>query len=150
MRLTKKSTNAKSAWPAFLRVHAVLVAEIEKRLKAKKLPALEAYDVLWALEQAPQQKLRMHELSNALVVTRSNLTRLIDRLEAQELVKRERDPEDRRGAFAVLTGSGRRLRREIWPTYEAAIAKLFDGKLSASEARLLRDVFARLVELTPR
>jgi DNA-binding MarR family transcriptional regulator len=146
----KKSTNTKSAWPAFLRAHAVLVAEIESRLKAKGLPALETYDVLWALEQAPGQKLRMHELSNAMVVTRSNLTRLVDRLEVQELVKRERDPNDRRGAFAVLTGSGRRLRREMWPSYEATIDELIDGKLSASEARLLREVFVRLVELVPR
>jgi DNA-binding MarR family transcriptional regulator len=128
----------------------VLVAEIEKRLKAQELPALETYDVLWALEQAPQQKLRMYELSDALVVTRSNLTRLVDRLEAQKLVERERDPDDRRGSFAVLTSSGRRLRREIWPTYEAAIAELFDERLSASEVRLLREVFTRLVALTAR
>lgn len=146
----QKSTSPRSAWLGFLRAHAVLVGEVERRLKSKGLPALETYDVLWALEQAPGQKLRMHELSDAVVVTRSNLTRLVDRLEMQKLVERERDPDDRRGAFAVLSTAGRRLRREMWPTYEAAINELFDTQLSGSEARLLRDVLTRLTkEATP-
>src|ERR1700730_2294233 len=90
------------AWPAFLKAHAVLVERVEERLKASRLPDLAWYDVLWALECAPQNRLRMHELAAHTVITRSNLTRLVDRLEAAGLVVRDRDCTDPRGSYAVM------------------------------------------------
>src|SRR5262245_59727794 len=92
-----------SAWPAFIRSHAVLIGRVEARLAAGGLPPLAWYDVLWALERVPRGRVRMHELADAVVITRSNLTRLVDRLEAAGLVRRDRCCADRRGAEAVLT-----------------------------------------------
>lgn len=134
-----------SPWPAFLTAHAVLVGKVEERLKQAGLPELSWYDVLWALERSGPGRLRMHELADAVVISRSNLTRLVDRLEAERLVARERCLDDRRSAFAVLTPAGRRLRRRMWPVYAAAIEELFDRHLLPAERQALSGMLARLL-----
>ena len=136
----------RSAWPAFVTAHALVVGAIEERLTQTGLPELAWYDVLWALERAPQDRLRMHELATATVITRSNLTRLVDRLEKAGLVARERDEEDRRGAFAVLTPAGRQLRGRMWKVYGRAIEELFENHLSPAEAAALRACLLRVIE----
>jgi len=133
------------AWPLFLTVHARLLEQVEARLKAAGLPELAWYDVLWALERAPEGRLRMHELADALVVSRSNLTRLVDRLEAAGLAERARGGEDRRGAYAVLTAAGRGLRARMWPVYADAIDELFDRRLSAAENVALAQILKKLM-----
>jgi DNA-binding MarR family transcriptional regulator len=145
-RRSASSSVARSAWPAFLTAHAVLVSEVERRLKEAELPELAWYDVLWALERAPKRRLRMHELADAVVVSRSNLTRLADRLESNGLVSRERCDDDRRSSFAVLTDAGSEMRKRMWPVYRAAIEELFDDHLSADEQASLRAVLQRLLE----
>jgi len=134
-----------SAWPALLTARALVVERIEARLAEAGLPELAWYDVLWALERAPRGRLRMHELAAQMVMTRSNLTRLVDRLEAADLVTRERDAEDRRGAFAVLTPAGRELRAKMWKVYGRAIDDLFDHHLSADETAALRACLLRVI-----
>jgi DNA-binding MarR family transcriptional regulator len=134
-----------SAWPAVLTVRALVVDAIERLLAEAELPDLSWYDVLWALEQAPHGRLRMHELASRTVTTRSNLTRLVDRLEAAGLVTRERDGEDRRGAFAVLTAAGRQMRARMWKVYGPAIEELFDRHLGAEESAALRAGLLRVI-----
>jgi DNA-binding MarR family transcriptional regulator len=135
-----------SVWPLFLTAHAVLVEAIERRLAAAGQPPLAWYDVLWALERAPDQRLRMSELADKTVLSRSNLTRLADRLEDAGLLRRERADEDRRGAFAVLTEQGRATRRTMWPAYRAAIRDLFESHLTEEEAVLLGGVLRRMLD----
>jgi DNA-binding MarR family transcriptional regulator len=139
-------TKPSSAWPALLTARALVVDAIERRLAEVELPELAWYDVLWALERAPSGRLRMHELASQTVITRSNITRLVDRLETAGLVARERDGKDRRGAFALLTPGGRRMRGEMWKVYGKAIAQLFDGHLSEAEAATLRACLLRIIE----
>lgn len=134
-----------SAWPAFLTAQALVVGAIEARLADAGLPELAWYDVLWALERAPRGRLRMHELASATVITRSNLTRLVDRLEKAGAVARERDDADRRGAFAVLTPAGRQLRGRMWKVYGPAIEGLFDRHLNPDEAAVLRTCLLRVI-----
>jgi DNA-binding MarR family transcriptional regulator len=135
-----------SAWPALLTARVLIVDEVERRLADAGLPELAWYDVLWALERAAAGRLRMHELASQTVITRSNITRLVDRLEAAGLVARERDGDDRRGAFALLTSAGRRMRSQMWKVYGAAITQLFDAHLSEEEATMLRACLLRIVE----
>lgn len=135
-----------SAWPRFVTAYALVIARIEERLKAAGLPELAWYDVLWALERAPRSRLRMHELAENTVISRSNLTRLVDRLEAASLVTRDRDCLDRRGAFAVLTPTGRAVRRKMWTVYGPAISELFDGHLNAAEALQMRSILDRILQ----
>jgi DNA-binding MarR family transcriptional regulator len=135
-----------SAWPALLTAHALMERAIESRLASAGLPDLACYDALWVLEQAPGTRLRMHELASRMVITRSSITRLIDRLEAAGLVQRERAGDDRRGAFAVLTAAGRDLRRRMWGVYRPAIHDLFDRHLSEAESTALRACLSRIAE----
>jgi DNA-binding MarR family transcriptional regulator len=135
-----------STWALYLTAHAVLVEKIEQRFSAAGMPPFGWYDVLWGLERADGQRLRMHELAEKTVISRSNLTRLVDRLEAAGLVARERAPEDRRGAFAVLTADGKAMRRKMWPVYAAAIKEFFEDHISESQAAELGEVLRRILQ----
>ena len=135
-----------SAWAALLTARALVVEAIEKLLADAELPELAWYDVLWALEQAPAGRLRMHELAAQTVITRSNMTRLVDRLEEARLVSRQRDPEDRRGAFAQLTPAGKQMRARMWKVYGPAIAEFFDDHVSEAEATAMRACLLRIIE----
>jgi len=88
----------------------------------------------------------MHELADLVVLSRSNLTRLVDRLEKARLVHRVPSQDDRRGAYAEITAQGRKLRRRMWPVYAVAIDDLFGAHLTKAEAesvgRALREVLA--------
>jgi DNA-binding MarR family transcriptional regulator len=139
-------TTKGSVWAVFLTAHAVLIEEIEARLAAADLPPLGWYDVLWALERAGARRLRMRELADMTVISRSNLTRLVDRLESAALVERERAEEDRRGAFAVITTQGRVMRKKMWPVYSAAIKELFEDHISEREAAQMGDTLRRMLE----
>ena len=138
--------SARHAWAVFLTAHAVLVEAVEARLTEAGLPPLAWYDLLWALERAGDGRRRMHELADLVVLSRSNLTRLVDRLERARLVRRVRSEDDRRGAYAEITAEGRKLRRKMWPVYAAAIDQLFGAHLTKAEAesvgRALRKVLA--------
>jgi DNA-binding MarR family transcriptional regulator len=133
------------AWALLLAAHAVLVERMEAALAEAGLPPLGWYDVLWELEKAAGGKLRMHELAGRVVLSRSNLTRLADRLEEEKLIIREAAREDRRGAYCVLTQAGIAMRRKMWPVYRQAIEAHFSGHLNEREAETLSTCFERLV-----
>ncbi|NRR29655.1 MarR family transcriptional regulator [Oxalobacteraceae bacterium] len=141
-----KKPSDTSSWPALLTAHAVLTERIEQQLARSELPPLAWYDVLWALERAPAQRLRMHELATHIVLTRSNLSRLVDRLQAAGLLERLADPEDKRGAYAVLTAQGLAMRRKIWPVYSSAIEALYDSHLDVEEQRVLNAALRKILD----
>jgi DNA-binding MarR family transcriptional regulator len=145
--MTRPATPSTSSetWALLLTAHAVLLGAMEKRLKNAGFPPLAWYDVLWALERAPDQRLRMHALADQLVLTRFNATRLVDRLVKAGLVARRKSAEDKRGLHAVLTGKGRALRRQMWPVYRDAIAELFNRHLDDGEHDALQAVMRRLL-----
>ena len=133
-----ESSNA--AWRLFLTTHAKLITLIEQELAQAGLPPLAWYDVLLALSESPEHRLRMHELAETMVLDRSNLTRLVDRLESKGLVCRKSCPTDRRGAFAAITEQGLAMRQQMWPVYEQAIAKYFASHLTDTEVEVLSKV----------
>ena len=136
---------ASHAWAVFLTAHAVLVEAVEARLAKAGLPPLAWYDVLWALERYGGGRRRMHELADLVVLSRSNLTRLVDRLEKARLVRRVPSEDDRRGAYAEITAEGRNLRRRMWPAYAAAIEELFGARLSGAEAEAVGRALERVL-----
>ncbi|MGH7549421.1 MAG: MarR family winged helix-turn-helix transcriptional regulator [Gemmatimonadota bacterium] len=134
-----------AAWRAFLVAHARIVEAIERDLaEAGSLP-LSWYEVLIALGEAPDRRLRMHELADAVLLSPSGLSRLVDRLEARGLLERQPCSEDRRCQFAVLTETGLDALRRAWPTYTAGIAGHFGERLSDAEVETLRETLNRLV-----
>ena len=138
-------TQSTSTWALFLTVHSVLLGKMESALKTANLPPLEWYDVLWALERAPGHRLRMHELAHLVVLSRSNLTRLVDRLESAKLVEREPSVDDKRGAYCVLKPAGSALGKKMWPVYEKCIFDLFNEHISEKEDAALNTALRRIL-----
>jgi DNA-binding MarR family transcriptional regulator len=141
------STAGFLAWRALLRAHAAAVGRIEHDLGASEpdLP-LTWYDVLVALVGAPERRLRLRELAREVLLSRSGLTRLVDRLEAAGLLRREPDPTDRRGAFAVLTEAGYDALRRTWPLYAQGIQEHFARYLADDEAAMLARALQRVTD----
>ncbi len=137
------SKAAERAWIALLRVGPHLLDRVEAELKAAGFPPLAWYDVLWELERAGAP-VRQRDLGERLLVARYNLSRLIDRLEAEALVSREDCPDDARGQMLKLTRAGRSLRARMWPAYAAAIRTAVEQRLSATEAETLAKLLDKL------
>jgi len=133
-----------AAWRGFLRAHGVLLARLDRELHAEHGMALADYDVLVQLHAAPDRRLRMRELADAVLLSRSGLTRLVDRLVEQGLVAREPCPDDARGCFAVLTRSGARALHEARPTHLAGVRRLFLSRLSARQQAELAEAWDRI------
>jgi DNA-binding MarR family transcriptional regulator len=114
-----------ATWKAFINAHDRITRQINADLAARGLPDLTWYDALWALRTGDGGRRRMGELGEAVVLSRTAIVRLVDRLEAAGLARREPVPEDRRGAYVVITPEGRALLRRMWPVYSAGIERLF-------------------------
>ncbi|MFC7425993.1 MarR family winged helix-turn-helix transcriptional regulator [Nocardia tengchongensis] len=139
-----RSHPAVHAWAALLQVHARLVPELDAELRhATGLP-LSWYDVL--LELDGPHRLRMSDLGERVVLSRTRVSRLVTEMELKGLVRRESNPDDGRSAFVAITDEGRRRFRESAPHYLAGIERRLGGKLDAAEletvASALRKVLA--------
>ena len=135
-----------AAWRAVITANALVLEKIERALAEAGLPPLGWYDVLVELAGAPGGRLRMHELARAVVLSRSGLTRLVDRLERAGLLRREPDPADRRGSYAAITDDGRSMLRRMWPVYAAGIAEHFGRHLGDAEARVIASALGRVAD----
>ena len=138
-------TARKDAWRAFLTAHTRLVERIDGRLAEAGVLPLDWYDVLLSLEEAEGNRLRMGDLAQSVLLSRSGLTRLVDRIEAAGYLRREASPSDRRVAFAVLTEAGLEARWRTWPLYSESIADLFGRHLSDEEVRMFQEVLSRIL-----
>jgi DNA-binding MarR family transcriptional regulator len=136
------------AWRKFLTAQVTLIEQIERDLAQAELPPLSWYDVLFTLSEASEHKLRLHELAQAVLLSRSNVTRLVDRLEVAGLIKREQCPNDRRGAFAVITEEGFRMRDRMWEVYGQGIEKYFACHLDTNEVKFLVKILNKITNAT--
>ena len=134
------------AWARFVTAQAMLLEQIEAAFAEADLPSLAWYDVLWILENADQGWLRMHDLARKAVVSRSNVTRLVDRMEKAGLVARSDCPVDGRGTVCALTARGRALRAKMWPVYKKQIDALFGKHLEPREAELICTAFEKIID----
>jgi DNA-binding MarR family transcriptional regulator len=133
-----------AAWRGMLETHSRLVAELDGELeRAHGLP-LSSYEVLMYLGDADGGRLRMGELADRLLLSRSGITRLVDRLERQGLIARERCSDDGRGYFALLTDSGRELLAATRPDHLAGVRRHFLDRLEPREIDALGAIWRRL------
>jgi DNA-binding MarR family transcriptional regulator len=137
-----------ATWRGFLNAHAILVQRIEQDLKSHGLPPLGWYDVLWPLQRAEGKRLRINELAQEVVLSRTGLVRLVDRIEAAGLLRREPVPEDGRGSYAVITKEGAATLRRMWPVYRRHIQQDFLDPLGGDAGRV-RTALERIVENSP-
>jgi DNA-binding MarR family transcriptional regulator len=134
------SKDGLSAWAAFIEGHSALVRCIEERLEENGLPPLTWYDVLWPLFRASEKRLRMNQLSEEVLLSRTGLVRLVDRIEQAGLLRREPVPEDGRGAYVVITEAGVRMLERIWPIYGRTVRELFLEPLGKDLERVSRGI----------
>jgi DNA-binding MarR family transcriptional regulator len=134
------------AWRSFLHAHARLVRVLETELVAEHPITLGAYDVLVQLAESPTRRLRMAELADAVLLSRSGVTRLVDRLEVAGMVSRERFDGDGRGVVAVITTKGIDTLRAAARTHLAGVVRHFADHMDPAELTTFGEMCSRLAE----
>lgn len=128
-----------------LAAHSRLTAQLDAELERDHGLGLTSYEVLMNLSDAPSGRMRMSELAERLLLSRSGITRLADRLVARGLIERERCSDDGRGYNAQLTDRGRALVQAARPDHLAAVRRIFLERLAQDEIDTLGEVWRRLL-----
>jgi DNA-binding MarR family transcriptional regulator len=126
------------------RTHAAITQRLQEALSGSDFPPLPWYEVLATVAEAPDERMKMGDLAEALVITRGGLTKLVDRLVKAGLLERTFCETDRRVSYATLTPVGCDLLAEMRPVVVAELKVVFAGKLSVSEADALRETLERV------
>lgn len=132
------------AWHALLVVHHRLTGAMDDELRSAHGLRLDWYDVLVQLSEAGG-RLRMSELADATLFSRTDCTRIVDRMEAARHVERRPAEEDGRGVYAVLTTRGRALLRRASATHMESIRRRFGDHLHPDEVRAIAVGFRRVI-----
>jgi DNA-binding MarR family transcriptional regulator len=148
---SKPSEPALDAWRAFLGAHSRLMRRLDAELHERHGYTLGDFDVLVHVGDAPRGRLRMCDLAAAVVLSPSGLSRRVDRLEREGLVKRERATGDARNVEARLTATGKKLLLRLRKTHRAGIKAHFADRYSPEELDELAELLSRLtvVESSP-
>ena len=142
--MTKPSPEAIKAWARLMRVSRQLVERAEDALKGAGLPPLAWYDVLHELADAGEGGVRPFELIDRTLLAQYNISRLLARLEADDLVEKLPVADDGRGQTVRITPAGKDMRRRIWAVYGRAITELLGDKLSVEELGVLAALLGQL------
>ena len=134
------------AWVSQVYAHATVMRSLDDELVAQHELPLTWFDVLSRLKQADGQRLRLHELQEASVLTRSGITRLVDRIEAKGFVKRERSEEDRRGVYVVITQAGLDKLESVWRDHFMSIEQHFGRHLNAKDVAALKTANSKVLD----
>jgi DNA-binding MarR family transcriptional regulator len=132
------------AWRGLLRAHACLAKRIDAELERQHGLPMTSYEVLHHLEEASGGRMRMCDLAEQAQLSRSGLTRLVDRLERDGLLERCSCSHDARGAYACLTAPGRQRLQEARVTHRAALRAALFSRFSEEELSLLADMSERI------
>lgn len=136
--LPPRDSDLWSDWVYFLRAYKVVVERISQELAEKKLPSLIEYSVLFWLNNADEQRLRLVDLSKGVLVSKSRVTRLMNSLVEQGYVRREQAFADKRVTYAVLTEKGAAALEEATPTFIIAFNRFFASQLGGQYGELTR------------
>jgi DNA-binding MarR family transcriptional regulator len=126
------------AWGALTRTHAAVTQRLQEALAQGDFPPLPWYEVLATVAEAPEQRMRMGDLAEAMVITRGGLTKLVDRLIKAGLLERTFCETDRRVSYATLLPAGAALLVEMRPVITAELAVAFSANISIRQADELR------------
>jgi DNA-binding MarR family transcriptional regulator len=135
-----------AAWQAFLQAHTKLIRVLEREMLEEQELPLTWYDILAHLDGAPEGRLRMQELAESVVLSRSGLTRLVDRMAKSGLVSRAPCPHDRRGTYAVITAQGRETLRIAKPGHLRGVEHHFLDRLDDVDLQALDRSLSKVLE----
>jgi DNA-binding MarR family transcriptional regulator len=133
-----------AAWRGMLRVHSDMTRVLDAELTHRHGLPLSSYEVLLFLADSPDGRMRMSELADSVLLSRSGLTRLVDRLERDGLLEREQCEEDARGYFAAITDRGRALFTDARRTHLAGVRECFLSRFSRDELRTLGELWEQV------
>lgn len=145
----KLSPEQRAAWSGFIRVHALILKELDAELQRVHGLSLSSYDVLVQLSLAPGGRMQMFELAEAVHLSRSGLTRMVDRLEHEGLLERRKGERDPRQVFAAITERGLERLAETTPTHLAGVRERFLERLSRAQLQQLAGIWRELLESRP-
>lgn len=134
------------AWLNLVQVHSVAGAKIEAELDAACGLSLAEHEVLLRLAHAPDGQLRMYDLSDLLLLSKSGITRMVDRLEKRGLVARELSDRDRRVIHARLTDEGTAVLQRAKPVLATAVDAFFSAHLSDADVAAMRGLLKKVLE----
>jgi DNA-binding MarR family transcriptional regulator len=138
------------AWRGYLAMNAQLTARLHQRMQAEAGLSLADFEVLVDLSDRPDNRARVLELAESLQWEKSRLSHHLARMQRRGLVAREDCPADARGAFVVLTGTGRSALEQAAPPHVASVRDLVFDRLTDEQVETLRTisdtVLARLHE----
>src|ERR671919_1471962 len=143
-RATLLNRDELGAWRGLLRVHAGMTKTLDAELMREHRLPLTSYEVLLFLADAPEGRLRMSELADGVLLSRSGLTRLVDRMERDGLLRRRRCEDDQRGFFAEITDQGRELFARARRTHLDGVRERFLNRLSTDEQRTLAALWEKV------
>jgi len=132
------------AWVRLIRAERGIVGKIEAELKSAGFPTLAWYDVLLSLKHNAEGRLTPRDIEETVLFEQYNLSRLLDRMEAEGLVRRIPFPGDKRRQLIEITEEGRALQRNMWAVYGAAIDRFVGERLADGEAHQLAGLLAKL------
>jgi DNA-binding MarR family transcriptional regulator len=133
------------AWRGLLRVHASLLRELDAELEAAHRLPLTSYEVLIQLAEAPDRRMRMCDLADSVLLSRSGMSRLVDRLERDGLLQRAACSVDARGSFAVITQAGLDLLAQARPTHHEGVRRRFLAHFGDDELAQLTQWWQRVL-----
>jgi DNA-binding MarR family transcriptional regulator len=132
------------AWAALLRAYAATTRTLSAQLVAEHGLTINDYEALLRLAHADDRRMRRVDLADALLLTASGVTRLLDGLESAGLVERATCASDRRVVYAVLTEAGRAKLEEASQSHLAEVRALFEGRFDEDELAQLGELLGRL------
>jgi|SRR5580693_4621060 DNA-binding MarR family transcriptional regulator len=139
------SAEEQQAWRATVHMSQLLMRQLDRDLDAHGLNNHD-YEILVALSEAPDVRLRMTELADATSQSRSRLSHQISRMEARSLVRRDNCEGDKRGTFAVLTDTGLQAIERAAPDHVDNVRRHFIDRLSPRQLEEIREAFGPIVE----
>jgi DNA-binding MarR family transcriptional regulator len=140
------SGQEETLWRAYLSVNTHLLERLDHELQQRSQLSITDFDILASLAEAAQHRLRMSELAERVLVSRSRLTYRVDRLVGLDLVARQECEDDRRGLFAILTDSGAKALAEATPGHVHDIQAWFLSAIGSEEHEILSRLLARVDE----
>ena len=136
------------AWMNLVKAQRRVLGAVETDLRRAGFPPLSWYDILLALRGADGKMLRPVEIEGRLLLAQHNVSRLIDRLERDGLIRRQSCSVDGRGQMVVITPAGHDLLRRMWPAYRTAIQRHVGAKLGGNKnAKILQRLLERLIDV---
>jgi len=133
-----------AAWRQLLVCHARIIRLIEREFESLGLVSFTFYDILLHLRHAPNRAMRFREINGEVVLSRSALSRCLDRMAGEGLVAKLDCPEDPRGLILRITTKGEAELKKAWPVYRDLIVNLFGRHFTEEELDFLAQRFAKV------